>query len=226
MPTDACRELRPALGAAALGGLDPAEAIALRAHLDGCNECREELRELTMVARALPLADPDRVRSSALEPPAVLAQRVRDRVAVERARDRSRTRRRWFAGAGAVAAVAAAIMAVVLVVSSSSPSSTHVVFPKTDGVTASATLRDHAAGTEISFHVRGLDDPEYYWLWLTGDNGHRIAAGSFRGQPRELNLTMTTAIPVDKARRIWVTDSENKVVLDARLEDSGNSARS
>ena len=33
---DPCRDLRGALGAAALGGIDPADDIALRAHLDGC----------------------------------------------------------------------------------------------------------------------------------------------------------------------------------------------
>ena len=51
--SDPCRDWRGALGAAALGGIDPAEEIGLRAHLDGCATCRAELRELTAVARAL-----------------------------------------------------------------------------------------------------------------------------------------------------------------------------
>ena len=51
--TDPCRDWRGALGAAALGRLDPAEEIGLRAHLDGCADCRAELRELTAVANAL-----------------------------------------------------------------------------------------------------------------------------------------------------------------------------
>ena len=40
MTADACREWRGALAAAALGRIDPAEAIALQAHLDGCAACR------------------------------------------------------------------------------------------------------------------------------------------------------------------------------------------
>ena len=51
--SDPCRDWRGALGAAALGEIDPAEEIGLRAHLDGCAACRAELRELTAVARAL-----------------------------------------------------------------------------------------------------------------------------------------------------------------------------
>ena len=62
MTTDPCRDWRGALGAAALGNIDPAEEIALRAHLDGCAECRAELRELTAVAQALPLVGPGRER--------------------------------------------------------------------------------------------------------------------------------------------------------------------
>jgi anti-sigma factor RsiW len=76
MTSDACRELRPALGAAALGNADEAERLALLAHLDGCPECRAELRELTSVATALPLADPARVEGALTQPPTTLAQRV------------------------------------------------------------------------------------------------------------------------------------------------------
>jgi len=52
--------MRAAMGSVALGGTEPAETLALRAHLDGCAECRAELRELTSVAAALPFADPAR----------------------------------------------------------------------------------------------------------------------------------------------------------------------
>ena len=62
--TEPCREWRGALGAAALGGLDPAEQIALRAHLDGCAVCRAELRDLTAVARVLDTVPVDNVISA------------------------------------------------------------------------------------------------------------------------------------------------------------------
>src|SRR5882762_1109878 len=105
--SDACREMRAALGAVALGGADPAEALALRAHLDGCAECRAELRELTSVAAALPLADPARTTGGLPQPPTALAKRVLGRVAAERTARRTRTRRRVAVAAATSAAIAA-----------------------------------------------------------------------------------------------------------------------
>ena len=68
MTSDACRDFRGALAASALGKIDAAEAIALRAHLDGCPDCRAELRDLAGGRAVLPLADLARV-SDAPEPP-------------------------------------------------------------------------------------------------------------------------------------------------------------
>ena len=62
--TDGCRDWRGAIGAAALGRIDPAEEIALRAHLDGCAACRAELRELTAAARVLTAVAVENVRGS------------------------------------------------------------------------------------------------------------------------------------------------------------------
>jgi hypothetical protein len=217
MTSDACRALRATLGAVALGGADEAETVALRAHLDGCAECRDELRELTSVAAALPLADPSRAASAPTPPPAALAQRVIDRVAAERTARRTRTRRRVAAIAATAAAIAAAVVAFVLIVPGSSPSGRRVVFASNAGVTATATLHAHAAGTEVALHVSGLEQGDAYWLWLTGANGKRIGAGTFRGTKAPADLVMTAAIPLDGARRIWVTDADDKVVLDELL---------
>ncbi|MDQ1457265.1 MAG: hypothetical protein QOH28_2885 [Actinomycetota bacterium] len=217
MTSDACRELRAALGAVALGGADPAEALALRAHLDGCAECRAELRELTSVAAALPLADPSRAKGGPTQPPSALAKRVLGRVAAERTARRTRARRRIAAVAATSAAIAAAIVAFVLIVPGNSPSGSRVVFAPHAGVSAAATLRSRPAGTEVAFHVSGLDRGDTYWLWLTGGDGNRIAAGTFRGTGTRTDLVLTAAIPLGDARRIWVTDENDNVVLDQRL---------
>jgi anti-sigma factor ChrR (cupin superfamily) len=55
--TEACRDRRGSLAVAAMGRLDPAEQIALDAHVDQRDACRSELRELTAVARAFEGAD-------------------------------------------------------------------------------------------------------------------------------------------------------------------------
>ena len=65
--------------------------------------------------------------------------------------------------------------------------------------------------------AHGLDKGDWYWLWLTGDDGNRVPAGSFRGTGGEVDVTLTSALPLDAARRIWVTNDSDKVVLDAKL---------
>ena len=66
MVTDACRDWRNEIAATAAGRPDPVRATGLAAHLEGCPHCREELAELTPVAQALHLVDPDRLA----DPPA------------------------------------------------------------------------------------------------------------------------------------------------------------
>lgn len=217
MMSEACREFRAALGAVALGGADPADEIALQAHLDGCAECRAELRDLTSVADALPLADITHVVGDLASPPSTLGQQVLGRVAAHRTAHRTRVRRRVALAAATAVAIAAAILAFVLVVPSNDSGGTHVVFASRVGVSAAATLRARDAGTEVSFHVSGLHPGDYYWLWLTGADEHRIAAGTFQGTNRPTSLVMTAAIPLSDARRIWVTDAHDRVVLDEHL---------
>lgn len=219
---DPCRDWRGALGAAALGGIDPAEEIGLRAHLDGCETCRAELRELTAVARALAAAPMSAVVAAPAEPSGALVGRVLERLAQERDGLHARRVRRVLVGAGVFASVAVAAIAAVLVFGGDSGAAgTRVALPGV-GVgksTASATalLRADPAGTEVEMTVRGLHPGDYYWLWVTGENGRRLPAGTFRGSDRPLEMRLTAALPLSKARRIWVTDGEDQVVLDARV---------
>jgi anti-sigma factor RsiW len=65
-------ELRDDIAAYALGALDEPEAERLRAHLEGCEECRRELRWLEPAVELLPrtveqLEPPERIRESLLE---------------------------------------------------------------------------------------------------------------------------------------------------------------
>ena len=85
------------------------------------------------------------------------------------------------------------------------------------GATATATVHAEAVGTEVDIKVAGLHPGHYYWLWVTGDDGHRIPAGSFSGTQRSSELHLLAAVPFSEARRIWVTDDQRRVVLDAHL---------
>jgi predicted anti-sigma-YlaC factor YlaD len=214
MMFDPCRDMRAALGAAALGGIDAADDVALRAHLDGCAQCRAELAELSSVARALPLADPAALARPNVEPPRELGERVLGRLAGRRA---ERRRRRIVTSlAAAVVAVLVVASVAVLATRSGSPAR-RITLAGAHGVVATATLRDRPAGTQVAFHVSGLHDGDYYWLWLTGVDGERVGAGTFRGTPASVDLTSTAAIRLEDTRRIWVTDARDAVVLDTAV---------
>jgi anti-sigma factor RsiW len=217
---DPCRDLRGALAAAALGGIDPADDIALRAHLDGCAACRAELRELTLVGQALAAVPLSAVDAAPAEPSGALGTRVLERLARERDAVRTRRVRRAFVGAGALTSIAAAVIAAVLVIGSgSSPAGTRIVLPGVGGetATATATLRPAPAGTEVDMEVTGLHRGDYYWLWVTDGNGKRLPAGTFQGSDHPLHMRLTAALRLSEARRIWVTDAADNVVLDAHL---------
>ncbi|MGQ0826295.1 MAG: hypothetical protein ACT4OX_14900 [Actinomycetota bacterium] len=47
--------------------------------------------------------------------------------------------------------------------------------------------------------------------------GVRVAAGTFRGARDEADVTLTVATSLADARRIWVTDARDDVVLDVRV---------
>ena len=217
---DPCRDLRGALGAAALGNTDPADDIALRAHLDGCAACRAELRELKQVAGALATVPLSAIDAAPAEPSGALAGRVLDRLARERDVVHARRVHRVLTSAAASAVLAAAVVVAVLVLGGgSAPAGTRVVLPGVGGARASATamLRPAPAGTEVEMKVSGLHRGDYYWLWVTDKDGHRLGAGTFQGSDHPLDMRLTAALPVSEARRIWVTDGNDRVVLDARV---------
>jgi hypothetical protein len=230
--SESCRDWRGDLAALALGNLDEDARVALQAHLDGCAACRAELAELTAVARALPAADTATVTGQtaggAPEPPAGLADVVLGRLAYERARERRHGRRHLAVILGtAAAAVAAGIGLLVLGASLDADSADvdrRVVFAqRPEGVSATAELRAEDYGTHVTLEVDGLSDGRWYWLWLTGDDGERVGAGTFRARGDHYTVEMTTAIALDDTRRIWVTDDvsddADAIVLDALVDE-------
>jgi hypothetical protein len=118
----------------------------------------------------------------------------------------------------AAASVAAAVIAALLFVGGGSgPGGTRVVLPAVgrEHASATATLRAAPAGTEVEMKVTGLHRGDYYWLWLTDEKGKRLPAGTFRGSDHPLEMRLTAALPPSEARRIWVTDDDDEIVLDA-----------
>jgi anti-sigma-K factor RskA len=224
--SESCRDWRGDLAAEALGLLDPDAHVALQAHLDGCAACRVELADLTEVARALPAADADEVasRASLTEPPARLGDRVLGSLAFARADERRRHRRRIGVVIGTVAAAAAAVVGLLVVgasVHSASRAGDRTIAFKVEpeGVDATATLHNEEYGTEVKLVIDGLNDGEWYWLWLTGSDGQRVNAGTFRASGEHFTAEMTSALPLRHARRIWVTDAGDNIVFDSQIPE-------
>ena len=222
------RDWKLSLGAYALGDLPAGERAALAAHLEGCPECREELRSLEGVAALLPLADPARIETPAARPPADLGARIEAQIAAETSREgRGRRRRRfrlWAGGAAATAVVAAILAVIVLPLGGGENSPAQQVrfasVPK--GVSINATLEPHAFGTEIQMYVKGIRSGTLCRVFLRDQNGRTFSAGSFRyrwGDDSEaelssaLDLSQATEIGIHAGGRTFVAPVDQATAL-------------
>ncbi len=218
MATEACRDWRGDLAIEALGRLDEPARAALHAHIDGCAQCRAALAELTTVAGALDLADVSRIGDADLPlPPQELGDRILDGLQTERvARHRHRTRG-FFAAAVGIAAALVVVLAVAVGTRGGQHGTVVALRSSDHDVHATAVLYPETSGTRVQLRVDGLDDREWYWLWVTGADGKRVAAGTFSASSDRENVTMTAALSLPRTKRVWVTDDTNHVVLDGYL---------
>jgi Putative zinc-finger len=227
MTTDDHRDWKLSLGAYALGDLPASERAAIAAHLEGCAECRTELRSLEGVAALLPLADPTRIEQPAVRPPAELGARIEAQIAAETSREgreRRQGRRRWWAGGVIATAVVAALLAlVVLPIGGENSSAQEVHFASVpNGVSIKATLEPHAFGTEIQMYVKGVSSGTLCRVFLRDAQGKTFSAGSFRyrvGDDSEaelssaLDLSEAAAIGVHAGGRTFVAPVDSATAL-------------
>lgn len=218
MSSDACRQWRGPLAVRALGLPDPVHDVGLDAHLDGCAACRAELDDLTAVAAAVELADPERLGEVPVAPP--LADRIVAEVAREAAYDRRRGRRRLVLAVAAVVAVLALLAtSLIAVIGDGDDGGTAPIeLAGGPGIEGTAELTPRSWGTEVALEVSGLEDGEVYWLWLSDEDGERSIAGTFSGTSGPTSVDLASALPLREAQRIWMTDEDDEVVLDAFLE--------
>jgi Putative zinc-finger len=211
MRTDDHRELRMALGAYALGDLPDDERAALAAHLEGCAECRAELRSLEGVAALLPLADPARIEEPTARPPADLGARIEAQIAAESSREgreRKRHRRRWWAGGGVATAAVAALLAIVVLPiggGENSPAQEVRFASVPNGISIDATLEPHAFGTEIHMYVKGIRSGTLCRVFLRDAEGRTFPAGSFRYRwGEDSDAELSSALDLSQAKEVGV----------------------
>jgi hypothetical protein len=210
MKTDDHRDWKHSLGAYALRDLPPDERAAVSAHLEGCEECRAELRSLEGVAALLPLADPARIEQPTARPPADLGARIEAQIAAESAKvGRQKRRRRFrfgFGGAIAAAAVAVVLAIAILPIGGESSPTQKVKFASLpNGMSIHATLEPHSFGTEIHMYVKGVRSGTLCRVYLQDAEGQTYSAGSFRyrwGDDSEAELS--SALDLSQAAKIGV----------------------
>ena len=183
-----CEEMRTALGAYALGALDPDEAATVRRHLRECPKCAAESEALADLPRLLSLAGG--AEAAVTEPlsPA-FEERLLDAYARERAkapgRLRWRLRPRWLAvGVTAAVAAAAAAFAVVGLSGDDEPSRRYEVSFRNvgaPGAKAWANLSSSEGGTTVHLWVKNLPHNEHAVYEVLCDAPRWSAsAGTFR----------------------------------------------
>ncbi len=227
MTPDHHRTVREMLGAFVLGHLSAAEDTAVRAHLDGCSDCRRDLAEIRSLAHDLSLVDLQRV-SEVATPDPDLGRRIHDAVARER-QDRDQRARR-----GHVLMAAAAVLAVLLVggagvaigenIADAPVASAPVPIEPVDvtsrlaGAQASAGVVAHTWGIEIKLEAVGLPSGEQYAVMVMTGDGSRRSAGAFVGTGEQvMNCNLNTDVLRPDATGFEVLDEAGRSVLTADL---------
>jgi predicted anti-sigma-YlaC factor YlaD len=205
-----------------MGRLEPAEQAALDAHVDQCDACRSELRELTAVARAFETADADRVRSGERPlPRPQLRREVLARVATERAA-RLRRRRLGLAVAAAALVIVASLLVGVVQRTDDVPGE-QVELDAARGVVTdargSAVLESQPWGTQIHLEVVGLEPGTEFEVWVLRLDDSRVSAGTFVAAAGPVMQVVAAAgLPPDQAQGVGLS-TEADPVLYGHLRD-------
>jgi anti-sigma-K factor RskA len=204
----------PDLAGYTLGILEPGESEAFEAHLDHCDTCRSEVRELEalpdLIATALPTS----------QAPADL--QVQTFAAIEREL-RTHSRRTGLRRLAVAAMIAAVFVAGGFVVrqriGARSPATTiALVAPDTGGARGLLHVHSTPSGVAVGLEVEGLPPTStgrHYELWFVGPGDslqkpNRISAGTFVvGSDGKAKVQMFSAASLARYPKVGITDEPN-----------------
>lgn len=216
------RAIRESLGAYVLGHLEADEATAVRAHVDGCAECRAEAAEIASVVPALSGVDPSAVDATPTPPPE-LGERI-----VRRAREERRPRRSPRQSPRRLAAVAATATALVLAggVGYLAGAAGGDGVPREDvavraldpAVHVSAVAIPHTWGVELTLDADGFAAGQVYRVVVRDDAGRAVNAGEFIGTgPAAMRCNLNSSVLRADASGFDVVDDRGAVVVHGDL---------
>jgi hypothetical protein len=212
---DRCDHWHGLLAMEIVGQLADQDRLALSAHLDGCQACRDERGDLAGLAGILPAADPGHLGGH--EVPFELQSAVFGRLQSDARHDR-RARRVRYALGGAVAASLAAVALVVGLSGSPGTHGTTVALHGSHGVEASAVLTSKPWGTAIRLEEAGQAGGQDLSVSMRSTKGSWWAAGTYRTVTgRTVQVELTCAVPASKITEIWVRNKAGQTVLTGYL---------
>ncbi len=174
-----CSDARTALGAYALGALDPAERRQVDEHLHGCPACAAELAEFRDLAALLDRVDPEDLQAAPVAPsPDLFARTSAAAVAAghpRRTRLRARSRTWALAAAVVLAVLGAGAGITVWATGSDEQSASATAGPVQVTVTASPA----DAGSALEVTVAGMRPGETCRLVAVDRDGNRYEAGDW-----------------------------------------------
>ena len=187
-----CASFHGLLALQAIGKLPGDDAVALRAHLDGCADRRAEARHLHEAAAALAHADPDHLGDE-VETPLGLADAVFGALKLERRHEQHRRR----AGSAGAAPSAPWPPRWPRAWSPSPCSSPGRRGPRArlrrgaPGVHATAQLTAEPFGTSITLVTSGQRAGQTLWVAMRTRNGQWWEAGTYRTAAGSVRVTMS-----------------------------------
>jgi Putative zinc-finger len=218
-----CDHIREEMGGYVLGALEPAEAAAVRAHIDRCPHCADEHAALLELPRLLDLAQGI---DAAATPASTVEERLLDRVAGS-PRAATKARRAWphllrlparrrrplsmVAVGLACAALGGAVAALIVGGEQplQNPSGYQVTLHGTaasPNANARAALESVPGGTTVLLWVSGLPGDSDTVYEVRCDKGNWSAsAGTFRvDRDGQASITLTTAAKRGQYDRIRI----------------------
>jgi hypothetical protein len=209
---DRCDHWHGLLALEIVDQLIKADRLALSAHLDGCQACRDERDALAGLARILPAADPDHIGGH--DVPFELQSAVFERLRTDARRQRRVSDSRYVLGALAAAVVALALVFGLSGTPSKPGTGYTVALRGSTGVTASARLTAQAWGTAIHLQEKGQPGDQVLTVSMRSTTGSWWEAGTYRTVTgHAVSVDLACGVPSSKISSIWVRNDAGKTVL-------------
>lgn len=208
------------LGAYLLGGLEPGEARTFEDHLESCADCRRELEELASLPAlldAVPAADAVALTAAGAAPLAPLAMEpepLPEKVLVDLAVRRRKSRRRWAAFVGAVAAACLAVgfLAGPLLNQPPKPDASYSV-QSDGGLQLTVDMVKKTWGTELEVEGRSMPVEGTLYLWVKGRDGAEERTCGWTATPSgRIKITGATPVQLAGIAGVELRDEAQKTV--------------